>query len=68
MADAIRFTKPDLPLLVLCVGAIVFFAVGAGRVFRASYDLVPVYTGAGRLMIVCKKLPSEAVKRKSRPV
>jgi Glycosyltransferase family 87 len=53
IAEAIKFKKQGLHLLVLCVAAIVFFVVGAGRAFRASFDLVPVYTGARCLLHGC---------------
>src|ERR1700685_2851616 len=45
--------KPDLHLLVLGISAIIFFAVGAARVFRSSNDFVPVYTGARCLLHGC---------------
>ena len=45
IANAMSLRKSDLHLLVLGIAAIVFFAIGAGRAFRASYDFVPVYTG-----------------------
>jgi hypothetical protein len=48
-----KLVKPDLHLLVLGISAIIFFAVGGARVFRASYDLVPVYTGARCLLHGC---------------
>ncbi len=48
-----RLRKPDLHFLVLGIAAIVFFAIGAARAFRASYDLVPVYTGARCLLHGC---------------
>jgi hypothetical protein len=41
-----KFTKPDLHLLVLCISAIVLFVVGGARVSRFSNAFVPVYTGA----------------------
>ena len=47
------FRKSDLHLLVLGIAAIVFFAIGAGRAFRVSYDFVPVYTGARCLLYGC---------------
>jgi hypothetical protein len=48
-----RFTKPGLRLLVLCISAIVFLAVGGARVFRSSNDFIPVYTGARCLLHGC---------------
>jgi hypothetical protein len=41
-----KFTKPDLHLLVVCIASLVLFALGGARVFHASNDFVPVYTGA----------------------
>jgi Glycosyltransferase family 87 len=51
--EAMKFPKPDLHLLVLCVSALIFFAVGGARVSRASNDFVPVYTGARCLLHGC---------------
>jgi Glycosyltransferase family 87 len=48
-----KFTKPDLHLLVLCISALVLFAVGGARVFHSSNDFVPVYTGARCLLHGC---------------
>jgi Glycosyltransferase family 87 len=45
--------KPDLHLLVFSISAVVLFALGAARVFRASNDFVPVYTGARCLLHGC---------------
>jgi hypothetical protein len=53
VAEATRFTKPDLHLLLFCLAALVFFTVGTGRAFVASNDLVPVYTGARCLLHGC---------------
>jgi hypothetical protein len=49
----VSLRKPDLHLLAFGIAAIVFFAIGAARVFRTSYDLVPVYTGARCLLHGC---------------
>jgi glycosyl transferase family 87 len=73
IAEAISLMKPDLHLLVLCIAAIVFFAVGAGRAFRASNDLVPVYTGARCLVHDCnpydtKQLEQQFFEGGGRPV
>src|ERR1700721_2176868 len=51
--EAMKLIKPDLHLLVLGISAIIFFAVGAARVFRSSNDFVPVYTGARCLLHGC---------------
>jgi hypothetical protein len=48
-----KFTKPDLHLLALCISALVLFAVGGARVFHSSNDFVPVYTGARCLLHGC---------------
>jgi hypothetical protein len=48
-----KFTKPDLHLLVVCIASLVLFAVGGARVFRASNDFVPVYAGARCLIHGC---------------
>jgi hypothetical protein len=48
-----KFTKPDLYLLVVCVASLVLFAVGGARVFHASNDFVPVYAGARCLIHGC---------------
>lgn len=48
-----KFTKPDLHLLVFCTSAIILFAVGGARVTRFSNDFVPVYTGARCLLHGC---------------
>jgi hypothetical protein len=61
--EAIRFTKPDLHLLLVCLAAIVFFVVGAGRVFVASNDLVPVYTGARCLLHGCNPYDTKQLEQ-----
>jgi hypothetical protein len=48
-----KFTKPDLHLLVVCVASLVLLAVGEARVFHASNDFVPVYAGARCLVHGC---------------
>jgi hypothetical protein len=48
-----KFTKPDLHLLVLFLSALVMFALAGARVIRASNDFVPVYTGARCLLHGC---------------
>ena len=48
-----KFTKPDLHLLVLSVSALVFVLLGAARVSQASNDFIPVYTGARCLLHGC---------------
>ncbi len=48
-----KFPKPDLHWLVLSVAALIFVSVGAARVFQASNDFVPVYTGARCLLHGC---------------
>jgi hypothetical protein len=63
VAEATRFTKPDLHLLVLCLAAIVFFVVGAGRAFVASNDLVPVYTGARCLLHGCNPYDTKQLEQ-----
>jgi hypothetical protein len=58
-----RFRKPGLHSLILCIAAIVFFAIGAGRVFRASNDLVPVYTGARCLLYGCNPYDTKQLEQ-----
>jgi hypothetical protein len=48
-----KFTKPDLHLLAFCICALAFFVMGGARVFRASNDFIPVYTGARCLLHGC---------------
>ena len=48
-----KFTKPDLHLLVVCIASLVLFALGGARVFHASNDFVPVYAGARCLVHGC---------------
>src|SRR5271156_3562947 len=48
-----KFTKPDLHLLVVCIASVVLFALGGARVFHASNDFVPVYAGARCLLHGC---------------
>ncbi|MGA3224758.1 MAG: glycosyltransferase family 87 protein [Acidobacteriaceae bacterium] len=48
-----KFIKPDLHLLALCISALVLFAVGGARVFHSSNDFIPVYTGARCLLHGC---------------
>jgi hypothetical protein len=48
-----KFTKPDLHFLVLCISALILFAVGGARVIHTSNDFVPVYTGARCLLHGC---------------
>jgi Glycosyltransferase family 87 len=47
------FKRQHLHVLVLSVSAVVLFVVGGARVFRASNDFVPVYTGARCLLHDC---------------
>jgi hypothetical protein len=63
IAKAMSFRKPDLHLLVLGIAAMVFFAIGAARVFRASYDLVPVYTGARCLLHGCNPYDTKQLEQ-----
>lgn len=51
--QAMKFTKPDLHLLVLFLSALVMFGLAGARVIRASNDFVPVYTGARCLLHGC---------------
>jgi hypothetical protein len=51
--QAMKFTKPDLHLLVLFISALVMFALAGARVINASNDFVPVYTGARCLLHGC---------------
>jgi hypothetical protein len=48
-----KFIRPDPHLLILCISAVVLFAVGGARVSRSSNDFVPVYTGARCLLHGC---------------
>ena len=48
-----KLLKANLHWLVLSFSAIVFFASAGGRVFKASNDFVPVYTGARCLLHGC---------------
>jgi hypothetical protein len=48
-----KLIKPDMPLLMLCISAFIFAMVGQQRVFHASNDFVPVYTGARCLLHGC---------------
>jgi len=49
-----KFTKPDLHLLVVCIASLVLLAVGGARVFHASNDFVLVYAGARCLVHGCE--------------
>jgi hypothetical protein len=48
-----KFPKPDLHVLVLCISALVLFSFSGARVFHSSNDFVPVYTGARCLLYGC---------------
>jgi Glycosyltransferase family 87 len=48
-----KFTKPDLHLLIFCLSALALFAAGGARFIHASNDFVPVYTGARCLLHGC---------------
>src|ERR1700677_2457161 len=48
-----KFTKPDLHLLLLFISVLVMFALAGARVIQASNDYVPVYTGARCLLHGC---------------
>jgi hypothetical protein len=48
-----KFTKPDLHLLVLFICSLVLLAAGGARVIHSSNDFVPVYTGARCLLHGC---------------
>lgn len=58
-----RFPKPDLHLLILCVAAIVFFLTGAAKVVRSSNDLVPVYAGARCLLHGCNPYDTKQLEQ-----
>src|SRR5882757_3803305 len=49
-----KFTKPDLHLLIVCIASLVLLAVGGARVFHASNDFVLVYAGARCLVHGCE--------------
>jgi hypothetical protein len=55
--------KPDLHLLVLSVSAVVFFVLGAARVFRSSNDFVPVYSGARCLLHGCNPYDTSQLEK-----
>jgi hypothetical protein len=63
IAKAMSFRKPDLHLLALGIAAVVFFAIGTARVFRASYDFVPVYTGARCLLHGCNPYDTKQLEQ-----
>jgi Glycosyltransferase family 87 len=48
-----KFAKPDIHFLILCISAFIFIVAGGQRVFHASNDFVPVYTGARCLLHGC---------------
>ena len=48
-----KFTKPDLHLLIFCLSALILFAAGGARFIHASNDFVPVYSGARCLLHGC---------------
>jgi hypothetical protein len=53
VAKNMKFTKPDLHLLLVFISGLILFAVAGVRVIRASNDFVPVYTGALCLLHGC---------------
>ncbi len=53
-----RFAKPDLNSLVLCISALIFISLGSRNALHSSIDFVPVYTGARCLLHGCN--PYEA--------
>ena len=57
------FKKPALPLLVFCIGALIFLAVGAQRAFQVSFDFVPVYTGARCLLHGCNPYDTQELQQ-----
>src|SRR5271154_6450605 len=48
-----KFSKPDLHFLVVCLSGLILFALGGARVIHASNDFIPVYTGARCLLHGC---------------
>jgi Glycosyltransferase family 87 len=48
-----KFVKPDIHFLILCISAFIFIVIGGHRAFHASNDFVPVYTGARCLLHGC---------------
>lgn len=50
-----KFQRPDLNSLVLCISALIFFSVAVERfhAFHSAIDYIPVYTGARCLLYGC---------------
>jgi hypothetical protein len=48
-----KFTRPDLKLLVLCIASLIFLVDGGRKALVDSCDFVPVYTGARCLLHGC---------------
>jgi hypothetical protein len=58
-----RFTKPDLKLLVLFIAALIFISLGSRYAFHSSIDFVPVYTGARCLLHGCNPYNSTQLEQ-----
>jgi hypothetical protein len=48
-----KFRRPDLNALVLCISALIFLSLGGRYAFHSSTDFVRVYTGARCLLHGC---------------
>ena len=48
-----KLPKPDIHLLIVSLAALIFVVTGGARVFKASNDFVPVYTGARCMLYGC---------------
>jgi len=55
LGRSVKFRRPDIYWLVLCLSALIFFSVAVERfhAFHSAIDYIPVYTGARCLLHGC---------------
>src|SRR5277367_4820377 len=58
-----KFTKPDLHFLVVCLSGLILFALGGARVIHASNDFIPVYSGARCLLHGCNPYDTSQLEK-----
>ncbi|MGP8270687.1 MAG: glycosyltransferase 87 family protein [Terracidiphilus sp.] len=60
-----KFRRPEMNWLVLCISALIFFSVAVGKydAFHSSIDFVNVYTGARCMFHGCSPYDSSQLER-----
>jgi hypothetical protein len=58
-----KFRRPELNWLVLCISTLIFLSLGGRYAFHSSIDFVPVYTGARCLFHGCNPYGSSQLEQ-----